>query len=395
MVEKSGEVVDLRRNGNHGKNGPNGLGQVTQQDKEQLKEFVTVRRWLKLDTDEQKAVDTMSNYLRYMAYFVRTTHQSPDEFLTWAKEQKDALDVMDRINSGAAKMPSEATRFEYKVTLRSFLSTNGFGRLPKSKLSYNLVAWHRAYRKQEVRKLLSFLPNKLHKLYVYVACETGFRADTILSIKYKHLMDDLKTGEAFVAVRLGPEFYNKPKSAGFTFLGPRCLALLRDCIKDKLIEEKPEQPIFPFKYPNVWKFLDDARSDAELDTKIAPSHGFRKYYEHGLDDAHLDQDVKMLLQGHFSGTRSKHYTEREWDVLRPEYQKAYPHLDIDTGDPELVKKLEGWQAEKAQLMEQMQNERQEWKRELAEMKEQMKELLLREKQKERPPDLDTAIRQLD
>jgi hypothetical protein len=57
----------------------------------------------------------------------------------------------------------------------------------------------------------------------------------------------------------------------------------------------------------------------------------------------------MLIEGHFEGTRAKHYTSREWENLRPVYTKAFPHIDLEGANVELEKKLLSWQDEKAEL----------------------------------------------
>lgn len=86
----------------------------------------------------------------------------------------------------------------------------------------------------------------------------------------------------------------------------------------------------------------------------------------------MDPDQKDLLEGHFATISSKHYTGREWDDLRPVYEKVYPTIDLQTGDPELVKKLESWQEEKRQLLDRFENERKEWRKEIDELRDLVK-----------------------
>src|SRR5207249_5645518 len=122
--------------------------------------------------------------------------------------------------------------------------------LPKAALSYTLKEWHRGYRKEEIRKLLSFLDDKVQKLYVYLCCETGLRAQTVLDIRYKHIKEDLQRDPPVmaVAVRLGPEYYGKKKSAGYTFIGKRCINLIRELVKEKRIKEDDESPLVDRTY---------------------------------------------------------------------------------------------------------------------------------------------------
>jgi len=206
-----------------------------------------VRRWLK-----GKAPSSIYNYARNMIRFVNTTGKTPDSFLAWAKTV-EPVDVLDMIDMAAEKQTSGAIRFNLTNEMRSFLHSNGYNNLPKATNSYTLKAWHRGYRKQEIRELLSFLDSNLHKLYVYLAAETGFRARTLLSVRYKHIAEDFEKGIIPVAIRLGPEYYGRAKSAGFTFLGKRTVDLLKKCVEEGLVVLKPETPIINRSYSNLCK----------------------------------------------------------------------------------------------------------------------------------------------
>ena len=304
-----------------------------------LRQHLTVQRWLR-----DKAGSTQTNYLANMIHFQEGSGMNPDRFLEWAKTV-DPVEVQDRID-GLAEGLHSATAFNFKIDMRSFLRHNGYNNLPKAKLTYTLQDWHRGYRKDEVRKLLSFLDSLLHKLYVYVAAETGLRANTVLAIHYKHIAEDFEAGVTPIAIRFEPNFYGRKKSAGYTFLGERSVAILREGVKAGLIGTKPDSPVVPIGYAGMYDALVRARAKARLDPKIQPNHGLRKYFEDALDAARIDKDKKMMIEGHFAGTRAKHYTDREWDELRKLYREAYPHIDVDATNPELEKKLLSWEDEK-------------------------------------------------
>ena len=93
-------------------------------------------------------------------------------------------------------------------------------------------------------------------------------------------------------------------------------------------------------YTNIFDVLKRAMVKANLDTKIQASHGMRKYFENGLDKAELDHERKQILEGHFAGTRAKHYTDRDWDQLRSDYRRAYPYLDVQSGNVEVAQKIQ-------------------------------------------------------
>jgi len=77
-----------------------------------------------------------------------------------------------------------------------------------------------------------------------------------------------------------------------------------------------------------------------LDLRVQACHGFRKYFENALDEANIDHERKMLIEGHFAGTRAKHYTIRDAEQLRDLYRKAYPfiRLNVNEADPSKVER---------------------------------------------------------
>lgn len=70
-----------------------------------------------------------------------------------------------------------------------------------------------------------------------------------------------------------------------------------------------------------------------MDHKIQTCHGFRKYFENALDEANIDHEKKMIIEGHFAGTRAKHYTNRDMEDLRDIYRRAYPFLRLSCDEP--------------------------------------------------------------
>ncbi len=293
------------------------------------------------------APDTRSHCLRSMDRFVQRSGMDPEKFLAYAKthDPVETLDLIKKTSDGL--QGSVGVNFENH--LRSFLKHNGVPSLPPSKNSYAPEDWHRGYRLDELKKLLGYLAQKHHKLYAYMAIETGLRAQTILDIRYRHVQQDLNDNIVPVAVRFEPRFYNRSKSAGFTFLGQRSVTLLREMIEQGLVGTKPDSPLVGVTYQTIQFAVNLARRKAGIDPKVQPNHGFRKYFEAALDKAGIDENRKAIIEGHFSGTRAKHYTDRTWDELRPLYLEAYPFLDVESQSPELDKRLMGWEVEKAEI----------------------------------------------
>jgi len=318
-----------------------------------LQEYLTVQRWLR-----DKADKTKTNYLANMITFTKRSGMSPDQFLDWTKKV-EPVEVQDQIDKMAEGL-HDSTRFNFKIDMRSFLRHNGYNNLPRAQLSYTLKDWHRGYKRQEVKALLGYLDNLPHKLYVVLAVETGLRANTILDLQYHHISEDYEHDVIPCAVRLEPKFYGKRKSAGYTFIGERGVSLLREAIKAGLVKTSPNSPLVPLGYYGAYDALSRAREKANLDPKIQTNHGLRKYFEDALDKAGIDHEKKMMMEGHFAGTRAKHYTDRDWDELRSLYREAYPHIDVEAASPELQKQIQTQKDEMSDM-----------KREMGELREQL------------------------
>jgi integrase len=268
----------------------------------------------------------------------------PDEILDWAKRTEPSI-INDTIAKYADDL-SGSMGFNLKIDMRSYLRHAGINNLGKSKIEYALQDWHRGYKPEEIKKVLSYLDSPIHKLYVLIAIETGLRANTILALRYRHVQEDLEANVIPCAVRLEPKFYTGKKSAGFCFLGARSLALLKECIKNGLVSANPDAFIFsgrsagePSSYAAMYDAVSLAKQKAGLDPKIQVNHGLRKAFENALDQSGIDHEYKMMIEGHFIGARGKHYTAREWDILRPIYAEAYPHLDVEGSNPDMEKKV--------------------------------------------------------
>jgi hypothetical protein len=166
-----------------------------------------------------------------------------------------------------------------------------------------------------------------------MAAESGLRSHILTELRYRHVKEDLESGTVPVAVRLDPRFHIGKKAAGYTFLGRGSVGLLRECIEEGLVQSRPDARLIPRSYYGVWAAIHRASRKVELDPKIQTCHGFRKYFENALDDANVDHEKKMIIEGHFAGTRAKHYTDRDIDELRDIYRKAYALIKLEFGQP--------------------------------------------------------------
>jgi len=235
-----------------------------------------------------------------MGRFQILTGLSPQQFLEWCETVKsvEVQDLIDKTSLGF----KPAIQFCYRVAIRSFLRHNGYNSLPKTDLQYVSQQWHRGYRRGEIEKLLACLRQKIHRLFVVIAAESGLRSNILMQLRYSHIMEDLESGTIPLAVRLEPRFFVGKKAAGYTFLGDGSIHLIRECLTEGLIERKLESKVIPRSYWSVWAAINRARRSIGLDPKIQPCHGLRKYFENTLDEAKVDHEKKMIIEGHFAGT---------------------------------------------------------------------------------------------
>jgi len=264
---------------------------------------------------------------RFLPFAVSELHvKDPNAFLAWAKARPDSLEVQDILEKFSETQPQYSQIF-FTSTLRSFLKRNGYSNLPSMGEKPTLKNFHPGYKREEVQSLLGFLDAKMEKLYVFFAKDTGLRAADLLSLRYRHVKKDAEAGREFVHIRLEPEFYNRRKASGITFIGPNSVKLLRELIAEGRVKAQADDPLFPFAYTTITEILRRAREKAALDPLIQPSHGLRKFFEQSLDRVGMDVDKKRQLEGHSLGVRF-HYTDQNVEDLRKLYQQAYQFLDL-------------------------------------------------------------------
>jgi len=249
------------------------------------------------------------------------------------------VEVQDLIDKTSLEF-KPAIQFCYRVALRSFLSHNGYNSLPKTDLQYVSQTWHRGYKREEIQRLLAQLRKKLHRLFVVMATESGLRSHVLMELRYRHVMEDVESGTVPVAVRLEPRFHAGRKAAGYAFLGEGSVRLLRDAFNERLVEEEPDARLIPRSYYSIRVAIYQAKRMMGLDPQIQPCHGFRKYFENSLDDANIDHEKKMIIEGHFAGTRAKHYTDRDIEQLRAVYRGAYPFIGLTLDEPVRLETLD-------------------------------------------------------
>jgi len=265
-----------------------------------------------------------------MFRFQVQTGLSPEQFLEWCKTV-ESVEVQELIDKTSEEF-KPAIQFCYRVAIRSFLRHNGYI-LPKTNLQYVPQDWHRGYNRAEIQALLGTLRQKHHKLFVLMPAESGLRSHVLMDLRFRHIKDDFESGTTPMAIRLEPRFYVGKKAAGYAFLGDGSARLIRECLDRRLIGETADSRLIPRSYYAVRTAMHRANRILGLDPTIQTCHGLRKYFENALDAASIDHEKKMVIEGHFAGTRAKHYTDRDIEELRDIYRKVSPFIKLTFEQP--------------------------------------------------------------
>jgi|SRR6267143_195715 len=309
----------------------------------------SVKRWVQFAELRPR---TQGSYLWHLRDFL-TRYAVPklglsgsaDNLLQWAKGQADLDNVLLAIvDFGEHLNPQYSTQKVVNI-LRSFFHWNRL-ELPAKRQRTRIKSWHRGYSRQEMQGVLGFLDSPVQKLYAKVAKDSGLRMSALLSIRWKHLIKDLREAtDGFVAIRFEPEFYLSSKSASVGFLGPDTVESLKGITRwnQSSSRQEPvfqdgrwtldlEAKVFDFDDSTISESLNLAKRKAGIPDEVQPSHGFRKFFDNAIlkMDETMPQEIKNQFLGHSLGVEW-HYNERdveEGGKLREWYRKLYPLLDL-------------------------------------------------------------------
>src|SRR5205814_1029115 len=177
-------------------------------DYSKLESESSVRRWVQFAELRER---TRQSYLWHLRDFlVRYAvpklglSESADKFLEWVKGQPDLDNVLlALVDFGEHYNPIYSTQKVVNI-LRSFLHWNRMV-LPPKKQRTRIKSWHRGYSRQEIQNLLGFLDSRNQKLYALAAKDSGLRMSTLLAVRYRHLVKDVRDAkDGFVAIRFEP-----------------------------------------------------------------------------------------------------------------------------------------------------------------------------------------------
>src|SRR5437667_5594309 len=302
-----------------------------------------------------KKPETVRLYITQIKRFEKTTQTTLETLLDQLDNHQIKPTAIRTLILQATTSLSNANQVVTDAAIRSFFKYWATT-LPTTSIKYEETQIYKPYTKRELQQLLGFTDKLLEKLYITIGAETGLRASTILQLTYGHVQEDLNKATTSIAVRLEPRFHKGRKKSGYPFIGKRAIELLKQAIEEGLVKTYPEARLFPYTDDSIRKIIKVAKRKAHLDPTIHPIHGLRSYFEAQLIAAGTHPSYIKMLHGRFDDTDAKHYTPRDIETLRPEYEQAYPHLDFLNNAPQQTQELTNKQTELQDLIKQ-QNER--------------------------------------
>jgi hypothetical protein len=236
---------------------------------------------------------------------------------------------------------SNARQIQINSAIRSLLSfyaidiADNRGTIKRIETKY-----YNAYTHEQYSKVIGNLDKPHEKLYAIICGECGIRGDIgVLQLKWKHVQRDYNSTIGPIWLDLGPEFRRNSKHTGFGFIGKRSRELINELVESNEIHTEPEEPLFPYSYSSIYKIISLAKQKAHVGNDVQPIHGFRKFYENSLINAHLPGEIIDIMFGRFKTQNAKAYTQRRREELLPYYEQAYPHLDYMNNMPEQTQQL--------------------------------------------------------
>src|SRR3989454_7933398 len=320
---------------------------------------------------------TQRLYTRYLIKFERTSQTPLETLLTKATQHEiDPLQIRTLIINTTNNL-SNSIQVVTDSAVRKFLRYWNIT-VPPTTIKYEQTQFYRAYDKQELNQLLSYLDKPLEKLYAIMTAESGLRANIPLQLRWRHIQDDFNNRTDSIAIRLEPPFYKGKKKAGYTFIGNRSRALLQYCTEKRLINTQPDSKLFPFSYDSISKIMRRAKRKANLDPTIEPIHGLRKYTEAQLEATKppINERYRIMIMGRFKDIDAKNYSPRDFQTLRPEYEAAYPYIDYMNTTPQQTQELSNKQTELQDKIDNLTKQLNELKQQRHETYETMRDGLI-------------------
>ena len=301
--------------------------------------------------------NTLVSYLYGVMEFTKFMgYSNADELLAskvdWAAMLNDYIDYLL-----FDKKTSRSTIRTYVSAVKKWLKVNnvkvdGDVEVPQ----VWVVERDRIPQKEELRKLHQY-GDIVDRIILLLGVSTGLRISTLISLK----VGDVNLEDETPVVRVKPEASKERPTKGYiTFMTPEArehLLQYLDLRRKRGEEITEDSPLITWAGKHVsniaislrWERLLKRASLNERSRKWFKLrfHTLRKYFRTWTALSGVSSDVVEAFMGHISGIRHVYFLSgiesmenpEVIKILRKEYEKAIPHLTINTSE-EMVKQLE-------------------------------------------------------
>jgi len=312
-------------------------------------EYVTVQRWIR-KLRRKGSVSTLRAYFKLLAWFVRFTGLSPDEFVKLPKEE-----IAEKVQGFCDKFSDEgkkSTALNAMKALRSFLKANKF-KLEELELDASYRVMKRPEyvpTKEEVYKMASVCDLKWRAI-ILCLFQSGLRNSALRALTYGMLKDQIESDVIPIKIHVTGELRKVLPDACkegvdyWTFFGPETCEALRQYInwrREKYGKIGDDELLFPSdsrslgKQERLRKPMDQwhltrivkkaARKAGIERWHDIRAHSLRKTFRAILDAGYVDggqmaEDDKEYLMGHKLPGAKEPYHNANIDVLAQRYMK--------------------------------------------------------------------------
>lgn len=312
-------------------------------------EYASVNRWIRR-LRRKGSASTMRTYFKYLAWFVRFSGLSPDEFVALPKDV--VAEKVQDFCDGFSERGRKSSASNAMKALRSFLKANGY-RVEDLGLDDSYVAMKRVEyvpTKEEVYRMASVCGLKWRAI-ILCLFQSGLRNSALRALTYGMLKDQIESGVVPIRVHVTGELRKVVPDACkegvdyWTFFGVESCEALRQYVNwrrekyggiddDELlfpsesrslpVEERLRKPMDQWHLTRIVKKA--AKRLGIREWKNVRAHSLRKTFRAVLDAGYIDggqmpEDDKEYLMGHKLPGSKAPYHNANVNVLEERYMR--------------------------------------------------------------------------
>jgi integrase len=308
---------------------------------------------------------TKKGYLMRLNQYLKTTKQSPDEFVAAVRAHpKKFEEGFVVFLQGVARKSSSSTTMSFRDSVKRFLEINrvagvNWAYVNEFVPSAKRTGQDRAPTQEEIRRILDVADLRTKCLVLFL-CSSGARVGAVPYLRWRDVEEVKAEGRKFAKVVI----YRGEPEAYITFVTPECYRLwsgyreMRENLGEKvtgashLFTTMPNTRGFdpgqvkPVSVKTLKNMLGELLKKLGMRSVITDregyrnyefkqAHGFRKFFKTRMEMSGVKPIITEMLMGHAIGV-SGSYMKPTQQELTAEYAKAIENLTIVEKQPEKV-----------------------------------------------------------